>query len=733
MASRIQGIRIEKLKEMLEEYLKKTKPKYYPPVENLLDLVYEHYTENNSITPENTVAGKAAKEKEKKLETWLRGLPRMDEMVEDYGIDIPLSFLSFCMSSYLIIICTFPHAFGSGDFLLFWTFSLLSPRLPHKTPLSRLSSASEVHCGRVPFSRRLCYNKQYKTSRGGADMEQRRICPYCMQELEAGEEQCPHCGRELAGRNPSGSLPAGTVLAGRYTVGDIQSVDGEGILYRGVENNGPFRVTIKEYMPLTLAAERGRDCILRPKPGSEVLFKTTRMDFADLYRFIQRITPANGLEAVLDVFEENNTVYAVMENPGGCPLQKWLEEHGTVTPQQACAMLEPVFNGVEAMHQVGLVHRGICPANIRIMDNGRARLTGYATVGLRTAGSGLHEQLYEGYSAPEQYSTAEFEGRYTDEYSLAAVFYRMVCGLSPVPAAQRLVSDSNPKARTVTSSVSAYVSETLYLGLRLKPVERIQTVQQLFRALSEREYAEELSRSMEVLDPPAPAPQEPKAPAKAELLSVRNLLAGIVILLSVLILLTLWGLLSHQSEKQPEVIAPESVISEAASEPVSENVTLTPDFVGRDYDAEVRNNRSYIDEYLFYVTLEYSDTVEKGRIIRQSPEAGEVIQKGDTVSLVVSRGPQMMEMPDIIGQTQDSAVQELATKGLNATCFTVVNDGSEAAGCVVSASENAGSMVEVGTTIVLYIAGDVPADAPAEPEAPAGSEAPADSIEYDTD
>ena len=84
------GSIIEKLKEMLEEYLKKTKPKYYPPVENLLDLVYEHYTENNSIAPENTVAGKVAKEKEKELETWLRGLPRMDEMVEDYGIDIPL-------------------------------------------------------------------------------------------------------------------------------------------------------------------------------------------------------------------------------------------------------------------------------------------------------------------------------------------------------------------------------------------------------------------------------------------------------------------------------------------------------------------------------------------------------------------------------------------------------------------------------------------------------------------
>ena len=83
------GSIIEKLKEMLEEYMKKTEPEYYPPVENLLDLVYEHYTENNPVE-KNTVAGKVAKEKEKELETWLRGLPRMDEMIEDYGIDIPL-------------------------------------------------------------------------------------------------------------------------------------------------------------------------------------------------------------------------------------------------------------------------------------------------------------------------------------------------------------------------------------------------------------------------------------------------------------------------------------------------------------------------------------------------------------------------------------------------------------------------------------------------------------------
>ena len=576
-------------------------------------------------------------------------------------------------------------------------------------------------------------------------MEPKRICPYCMQELDDLPEVCPHCGRSFAGRNPVGSLPAGTVLAGRYTVGEMQSIDGEGILYRGVENLGRFRVTLKEYMPLTLAAERGRDCLLRPKPGSEVLFKTTRMDFADLYRSIQRITPANGLEAVLDVFEENNTVYAVMENPGGRPLQKWLEDHpGPVDVTAACAMLQPVFDGVAAMHQVGLVHRGICPENIRVLDNGRARLTGYATVGLRTAGSGLHEQLYEGYSAPEQYSTAEFEGRYTDEYSLAAVVYRMVCGLSPVPAAQRLVSDSNPKARTVNPGLPIYVSDVLQYGLRLKPVDRIQTVPQLFRALSSQEYTQELTRSMK-----QPEPEKPKkAPADDNhLLSLRNLLAAILILLAVLTLLAVWGFVSsHVPEKgesssaPAESVAPEPTITEPAS--------LVPDFVGKNYDADVRNNRSYVGDYLFYVTLEYSDTVAEGRIIRQEPAAGEVLEKGGTISLVVSRGPQMIEMPNVIGFTQEGAVKELEGRGLVPSCFMVVNDGSYAAGCVVRCSADAGSMVEAGSVIVVYIAADPSvANVPATPEAPAASDSTASSdgsggtsaeagtpgIEYDTD
>ena len=547
-------------------------------------------------------------------------------------------------------------------------------------------------------------------------MEATRLCPYCLQPLPGAAQSCPHCGKSFAGRNPGGTLPVGTVLAGRYTVGEMLGIDGEGILYRGAENLGRFRVTIKEYLPITLTAERTAESTLRPKTGSEVLFKTTRMDFADLYRSIQRITPANGLEAVLDVVEANNSVYAILENLGGTPLDQWLENHpGTIRPDDACTMLQPVFEGVAAMHKIGLVHRGICPENIRVMENDRCRLAGYATVGLRTAGSGLREQLYEGYSAPEQYSTAEFEGRYTDEYSLAAVFYRMVCGQAPVPAAQRMVADSNPRAKSVNGSLPLYVSQVLQLGLRLRPMERIQTVPQLYQALSSKEYTAELTRTMKPETPVRTAQPEPER--KEHLLSLKALLAGIVILLSILILLTLWSVLS-QHIHQPAASAAES---EPASSEVMVPQNLVPNFIGMDY-TQVQNNREYTSMYLFYVTEEYSDTAPAGQIIQQEPSADTVLKAGETIRLVVSKGPQMAEMPNIIGFTQDSAVKELEARGLVASCFMVVNDGSYASGCVVRTSEEPGTKVEVGTVITVYIAADPSVQITATPEEPAATE-----------
>ena len=85
---------------------------------------------------------------------------------------------------------------------------------------------------------------------------------------------------------------------------------------------------------------------------------------------------------------------------------------------------------------------------------------------------------------------------------------------------------ATPRARTVNSAVPGYVSDVLQMGLRLKPMERIQTVPQLVQALSSKEYTEELGRTMKP-ETPVGQPEE-----KAHLLSVKGLLAGILILLA---------------------------------------------------------------------------------------------------------------------------------------------------------------------------------------------------------
>ena len=97
-------------------------------------------------------------------------------------------------------------------------------------------------------------------------------------------------------------------------------------------------------------------------------------------------------------------------------------------------------------------------------------------------------------------------------------------------------------------------------------------------------------------------------------------------------------------------VEPDPAISE-----VLEPQNLVPSIIGMEY-AQVQNNREYTGMYLFYVTEEYSDTVPAGQIMTLEPAADTVLKAGETIQLVVSKGPQMAEMPNIIGFTQDGAV-----------------------------------------------------------------------------
>ena len=543
-------------------------------------------------------------------------------------------------------------------------------------------------------------------------MPQFDLCPYCLEPLEGGAPPvCPHCGKNLRNRNPEGALPLGAQLGGRYTVGDYLSADGDGLSYRGVENAARRFVLIKEYFPVTLCNGRSPEGALMPKEGREVLFKNSRMDFKDLYDDLRGLTPATGLSQILDVLEENNTVYAVEESEKGMTLTHYLSLRSrNLTPAEARTLLQPVMEGVTLLHKAGLIHRGICPDNILLPIDGSARLTGYGTLALRTGGSELKSQLYPGYAAPEQYSAAEFSGRYTDVYALAAVTYRLVTGQVSVAAPQRKVRDSLESAHSLESGVPTYFSQVLSCALRLDPARRMQTVPELMSALTDPNVANAMFERGD------------------NQISTKKILGASLVVIFVLVLLLFWSLAGRVGggEKAPAPTAaptPAAAGEESPAPSPAGDVSIIPDLVGQDYDSEIKGSDLY-QLYRIVMTEEPSSTVEKGRVISQEPMAGTLqTQQSPIIQIKVSSGPMLVKMPDIIGFTQDNASRLLDAEGIQYRMMPMENDGSYAAGCVAYCELDGktlkkGEELDAGTDVItVYIAGARDATTSVPPEA----------------
>lgn len=523
-----------------------------------------------------------------------------------------------------------------------------------------------------------------------------KLCPHCLSPLESPRDHCPFCGKSLQNQNPAGTLAFASLLGERYTLGRFVQADGEGVTYEGADNTTGQRVMIREYLPVTLAQGRveGR---LEPKPGREVLFKTNRMDFADLYRTLQRITPATGLVTVQDVIEENDTVYAVTEVCKGQTLEKYLSSRKSpLKPAEARSLMQPVLEGVAALHKEGLVHRGISPETIFILQGGKACLGGYATLGLRTRGSELKEKLFEGYSAPEQYAPEQFAGRYTDVYALAAVFYRILTGTAPLPAPQRLVRDSMPTVREMERDVPGYLSAVLSRAMRLTPAERVQNVPELMGVLASQNAANVL------LDREEAAEVSRRRKGK----SGQNqyaLLMTVLVVICILLMLLCWLFLRREGgggQEQPSGLPASSALQKEL---------YVPDLVGLSYE-EVNSDPELAPYFRFYVAEHrYDSDTEPGTVIEQSPTAGQPVAENALISLVISQGPHLVEMPYILGFTQENAVAELNSRGISFSLLTLTNDGSYVSGCVADVDVLAGTEIDVGKVIVnVYIADERP-------------------------
>ena len=103
------------------------------------------------------------------------------------------------------------------------------------------------------------------------------------------------------------------------------------------------------------------------------------------------------------------------------------------------------------------------------------------------------------------------------------------------------------------------------------------------------------------------------------------------------------------------------------------------------------------------ITTASSSTVPAGDVISQSPAAGTLVNPGSAVNLVISSGPSLIVVPDVVGDMQATAEQAIAGAGLTVGSVTFTGSNSVPAGEVLSQSPAAGTQASAGTAVNLTI------------------------------
>lgn len=228
-----------------------------------------------------------------------------------------------------------------------------------------------------------------------------------------------------------------------YTLLKVLGIGGFGITYLARDNHLQLDVAIKEFFPASLA-------VRNPATGSvAVKAEEHREDFAwGKSRFmgeaqmLARFRHENIVQ-VFRFFDANDTSYMVMAYEEGTSLEELLKAKDDWDEASVQALLLPLLDGLQAVHGAGFLHRDIKPANILVRArNGAPVLIDFGSARSAISTHTLTALVSPGYGPVEQYFEQGHQGPWTDIYALSAVLYRIVCGVAPVPAHQRLKKDA---------------------------------------------------------------------------------------------------------------------------------------------------------------------------------------------------------------------------------------------------------------------------------------------------
>lgn len=579
------------------------------------------------------------------------------------------------------------------------------------------------------------------------------LCYGCMNLKDCDENGvCRICGFDENAPSLPSYLAPGVMLRDRYVVGKLLSYNGESANYIGFDTITQSKVVIKEYMPDTLCEREAGKSILDVAPQYVAQYKTLMSEFVELNKTLSKMRSLSHIIPVVDMFGDNNTGYVVLAYFEGVTLEKYIEHNGgRLTWETVRRFFPPIFTTVSLVHNAGLVHRGICPENILIGENGDIKLTGFAISDERTANTEIAPELYSGYAAPEQYNSSARQGTWTDVYGVSAMLYKALTGVTPLDAASRLTDDTLETPASLVPEIPESVSNVIMSGMELDGEKRIQTVTELVTKLFEQPEiggaAVRLSSSStQTIMIPREALQQGQhrssggRPTKKKQMSRRGVfIAVMAIMLGIgmfflLILLFSWG--TDNNSDVPEINQISSDTSTGSESELTSMPTLTEmtekteafseskpeenrmlyvmnDITGKNFDIIQRSDN--YSSLVFNPIYEYNDEYAKGLIFEQSIENGDNYEEGTEITVKVSMGPKLVTIPDYISLSKKDYFAMLGELGIKYEEKEIeTSDVKE--GYVVKLSKDAGETIDVekGEVLTVFIAKNLPETEPSE-------------------
>lgn len=527
------------------------------------------------------------------------------------------------------------------------------------------------------------------------------LCMGCMQELN-GSVICPNCHFDNSEVQSAPFLPFGTELASRYVTGTGLETNGESTRYIAFDKQTGDVVIVSEFLPIGLFSRDEGQTELKVNYDDRLAFNKLKDEFISYFRIISELKDLSALTNIVDVFEENNTAYAIEEKEDLIPFEEYIERsNGHLDWDIARPLFMPVISALEALHKRGVGHYAVAPKNLFITASGKIRMAGYATENERKRGTALKSQLFSGAAAPEQYEDNFPLDDITDIYGLCSTLFYALTGHLPKSAVERLKDSRLLMSTSTVKSLPPHVVSALANGLQVQRENRITDFDELRSQLSVAHTAkaiqDEISRtaSMNI--------------TKDQSRRNNGMSHTSIVIISVAITVLVLGIAGVFWLMQNPFagLFPGNTDATAASTSSTEwTGPVVPNYVGMKYEDVVKAAASD-DSVVVYRNYNdaYSDKYADGVVMEQYPPAGSKVEQEDgiTVSVTVSLGAQMRELPAIQGNKIDEAAQSLADAGLLATAEYQYSDTVAENRVIGYKNHVAGDTLESGSNIIIIV------------------------------